>query len=624
MKAVMLMFDSLNRALLEPYGCTWTKTPHFKRLAEKATRFDNCYAGSLPCIPARRELHTGRYNFMHRSWGPLEPFDDSMPELLRKNGIYTHIITDHIHYFEDGGATYHNRYNSWEVIRGQEGDHWKVTPELLQNKAPVQNLEAVYFETTGNLHKHDAVNRIFFTDEEKTPLAQIFTTAMDFIDRNHGEDNWFLQIECFDPHEPFFTPEKYKALYPDGYKGPLFDWPPYHHVTENSTTVEHLRNSYAALLSMCDAWLGKFLDKMDAYKLWDDTMLIVNTDHGYLLGEHGWWSKIVMPCYDEIVHLPLFIHDPRYGKDRETRSALVQTIDLPATLLDYFNVDIPSNMQGKSLGQVIREDKPIRDYAFFGIHGAHVNITDGKYVYMKAPTNQENSPLFEYTLMPTHMRCLFTPENLRKASLAKPFGFTKECPILKIPKQSRFGNMDFSFLLSEDKHTPRRIDNNDLLNAANFGDKLFDIGNDPLEEEELNDIAAETRMANLLVQAMRENEAPPEQYERIGLPQDCPVTEDDIHKIHEKTVKEQLKIILPEYDWDRSAINTYKALLMFIPEAERDRAGHQIITSLTMAAEKQGEKKINYHMVNDTVALVIPERYRDMVSYFIGLAGRVT
>ena len=78
MKAVMLMFDSLNREMLEPYGCSRIRTPNFKRLARRSVRFDQCYAGSLPCMPARRELHTGRYNFLHRSWGPVEPFDDSM------------------------------------------------------------------------------------------------------------------------------------------------------------------------------------------------------------------------------------------------------------------------------------------------------------------------------------------------------------------------------------------------------------------------------------------------------------------------------------------------------------------------------------------------------------------
>ena len=125
MKAIMMMFDSLNRDFLSAYGCDWTKTPNFRRLAEKSVTFDNSYVGSLPCMPARRELHTGRYNFLHRSWGPIEPFDDSMPEILKKAGVYTQLISDHYHYWEDGGATYHHRYNSWEIVRGQEGDQWK-------------------------------------------------------------------------------------------------------------------------------------------------------------------------------------------------------------------------------------------------------------------------------------------------------------------------------------------------------------------------------------------------------------------------------------------------------------------------------------------------------------------
>ena len=84
MRAVMVMYDSLNRHMLEPYGCTETLTPNFTRLARRSAQFETCYAGSLPCMPARRELHTGRYNFLHHSWGPIEPYDDSMPEILKR------------------------------------------------------------------------------------------------------------------------------------------------------------------------------------------------------------------------------------------------------------------------------------------------------------------------------------------------------------------------------------------------------------------------------------------------------------------------------------------------------------------------------------------------------------
>jgi arylsulfatase A-like enzyme len=80
MKAIMVMFDSLNRHMLPPYGAERIHAPNFERLAENTVIFDRAYVGSRSCIPARRELHTGRYNFLHRSWGPIEPFDDSMPQ----------------------------------------------------------------------------------------------------------------------------------------------------------------------------------------------------------------------------------------------------------------------------------------------------------------------------------------------------------------------------------------------------------------------------------------------------------------------------------------------------------------------------------------------------------------
>ncbi len=131
MKAIMVMFDSLNRHLLPPYGCDWTHAPNFARLAARAVTFDRSYVCSMPCMPARRELHTARPNFLHRSWGPIEPFDDSVPEILQRAGVHTHLVSDHYHYWEDGGATYHTRYNTWEFYRGQEGDpgtDWSRNP----------------------------------------------------------------------------------------------------------------------------------------------------------------------------------------------------------------------------------------------------------------------------------------------------------------------------------------------------------------------------------------------------------------------------------------------------------------------------------------------------------------
>jgi arylsulfatase A-like enzyme len=492
MKAIMVMFDTLNRRMLPPYGCDWVHAPNFERLAQRTVTYDHAYVASMPCMPARRELHTGRYNFLHRSWGPLEPFDDSMPEILKNHGVYTHLTTDHQHYFEDGGATYHQRYNSWNFSRGQEGDFWKAEvadPEI----PPVAASRATGArDGINDSWRQDWINRKYMTSEEDQPQDKTFENGLDFIRTNHAEDNWFLQIETFDPHEPFFTLEKYKELYPHEYTGDHFDWPPYRMVDETDEEIEHVRYEYAALVSMCDAHLGKVLDLMDELELWDDTLLIVNTDHGFLLGEHDWWAKIAQPFYQEVAHVPLFIWDPRARVTGERRSGLVQMIDMPATLLEFFGVQLPPDMQGIPLRDSIAEDAPVREAALFGVHGGHVNVTDGKYVYMRAPAKPENSPLFEYTLMPTHMRHRFTVEELQDIELASPFTFTKGCRTMKIKGRA-------------------------WVDAYPFGTMLFDVEVDPGQETPLNDPEAEQKMIREMIELMKSNDCPLEQFERLGL-----------------------------------------------------------------------------------------------------------
>jgi len=496
MKAIMVMFDTLNRRFLPPYGNDWVHVPNFQRLAERTATFDNCYAGSMPCMPARREIHTGRHNFLHRGWGPLEPFDDSMPEMLKDNGIYTHLVTDHQHYWEDGGATYHNRYCSYEFFRGQEGDAWKghvADPEFAPNLKAMRNSN----------YRQDVINRQYLSEVDDHPQTQTFDAGLHFIRTNHDQDNWFVQIETFDPHEPFFSYEQHKKHYPHDYDGPDFDWPDYKQVLESRDQVDHLRYEYASLLSMCDESLGRVLDTMDDLELWDDTLLIVCTDHGFLLGEHGWWGKNVQPWYDETIHTPLFIWDPRSRVQGEHRGSLVQTIDFAPTLLDYFGVAPTPDMLGVPLAGTIATDRPVRECGLFGAFGGHVSVTDGRYVYMRAPKSAANTPLVEHTLMPTHMRGRFSPAELRTAELGEPFGFTKGVGVLK-------------------------VDGSAMTSPYAFGTLLFDLQNDPQQQNPLIDDQLELRMINRLVELMRVNEAPAEQFERLGLPRTGEVTDEHL------------------------------------------------------------------------------------------------
>lgn len=484
MKAIMVMFDSLNRHMLQSYGCDWTHTPNFLRLAQRSVQFNNCYVGSMPCMPARRELHTGRYNFLHRSWGPIEPFDDSVPEILHRQGIHTHLATDHYHYWQDGGATYHTRYKTHEFSRGQEGDAW-----IGQVADPVMPTNSV-----AGVNRQDMINRAHTLHEKDFPQAVTFAMGEKFIRRNADQDNWWLHIETFDPHEPYFVPEKYKELYDFDFGDLHYDWPRYRQVEQTPEQVQHVRHVNAALVSMCDANLGRVLDLMDELDLWKDTMLIVNTDHGFLLSEHDWWGKCRMPFWNEIAHTPLYIWDPRTHRAGASCDELVQTIDLPATLLGYFGKDRPADMQGADLADTIAGDKPVRQAGLFGLHGAHVNVTDGRYVYMRSPS-EENQPLYNYTLMPTHMTHIFNVDELQDIQLAEPFSFTKGCRTMKIasPTGDRW------------------------VNPASFGTLLHDLQTDPNQENPITDESVEKMMIEHLVREMKKSDSPPEQFERLGL-----------------------------------------------------------------------------------------------------------
>ncbi len=92
--------------------------------------------------------------------------------------------------------------------------------------------------------------------------------------------------------------------------------------------------------------------------------------------------------YEEIVHIPLFVHDPRRPQSAGARrSALTQTIDLAPTFLDLFGVAAPTEIQGHSLLPLIAAHRSVRQGALFGYFGGAINVTDGRYTYHRFPPN---------------------------------------------------------------------------------------------------------------------------------------------------------------------------------------------------------------------------------------------
>ncbi|MFV0337885.1 MAG: sulfatase [Chthoniobacterales bacterium] len=474
MKAIIVTFDSLNRCYLPPYGGGLASLPNFQRLAERTVTFDRSYVCSMPCMPARRDFHTGRPSYFLRNWGPLEPFDESFPELLKTVGVSTHLVTDHYHYFEDGGATYHSRYSTWQGFRGQEGDPWM---------GQVGEIE-IPKNINGKGSRKDWVNRQFIKDEKAFPQVQTFDAGLDFIERNHAEDSWMLHIETFDPHEPFVSPESSAAAEGDV----IFDWPAYAGVTESEGDVCKLRANYSSLLSLCDKQLGRVLDAMDRHGMWEDTMLIVWTDHGFLLGEHRLWAKNHPEMWEEISHTPFFVWDPRSGKCGERREALVQpALDLAPTLLSYFSQSVPESMTGCDLGETVCSDASVRDVALFSYHDMPLHITDGRYVSIRYA---EAGDYDIYTLMPTSMRQRWGAEELAGAQVVEELPFAKGFPVMKILRRGCV--------------------------FENTGPLLFDLKKDPAQLCPISDSEITSRLFKLAEAELRRCEAPREYFLRYG------------------------------------------------------------------------------------------------------------
>jgi len=502
MKTIFVLFDSLNRRSLSCYGGTAVATPGFERLAARSITFDNHYVGSLPCMPARRDMHTGRLSFLHRSWGPLEPFDNSFAEILHRGGVYSHLVSDHYHYWEDGGATYHNRYDTFEFVRGQERDPWKAMVEppwerFRQMYHPVQ-----YSDKRRHKFAQYMINREFIRDYADFPSVRCFDGGLEFLDTNRGAQDWLLHIETFDPHEPFHAPERFRAAHPTHYRGPVLDWPPYARVTEAPEECEELRANYCATVALCDHELGRLLDYMDTHEMWDDTALVVTTDHGFLLGEHDWWAKILMPCYNEVAHIPLFLHHPGLRDRAGTRcAALTQTIDVAPTLLALHGQPVPAECEGRSLMDTVLGQVAAREGLLYGVFGSAVNITDGRYTYFRYPRNLRGADLYQYTLMPAHMKELFSVAELADATLAPPFPFTKGVPLLKVPATPKspvfFG------------HGPGGQQDTNTV--------LYDLTRDPAQLGPIRDTDVEARLLGAMSRLMRANDAPAESYSRLGL-----------------------------------------------------------------------------------------------------------
>lgn len=485
---ILILLDSLNRHFLPIYGNTWVKAPNIDRLAERSVIFDQHYMCSAPCMPARHDIFTGWAEFLWRPWGPLEPWDNSMIKLLKQKGVTTQLITDHYHYFERGGENYHIDFDGWEFIRGHENDPWITEP------TPIP-------EHKGIITPRYARNMTRMKREEDFLSPRTFKSAINWLEDNYNKhEHFFLMVEEFDPHEPFHVPPPYDTMYDESWEGPLYFWEPYGLCLDDENSIKHIRAQYAGKITMTDRWLGYFLDKVDDFKLWDNTIIILMTDHGHYLGEHGLYGKPPSPCYQSFAHLPLLIHLPGDINAGKRVSALTSNVDIYATVLDAFGLKPVGFTCSNSLIPLAKgEVDKVRDFVLYGWFGEYVQYNDGKYSYLRAP-NRENSPLYVYSQRWSTAPWWELPPLDNKAEAGRWLPWTD------IILFRRSINLD---------ELTRLHGNLNLILEGNS--MLFNIEEDEEQKYPVKDETIEREYIKKLHDALIYWQAPNEQLERLGL-----------------------------------------------------------------------------------------------------------
>jgi arylsulfatase A-like enzyme len=346
---LVIVSDTFRRDHLGAYGNPRIRTPYLDDLARSSVVFENHLLSSFPTMPARADLLTGTFAYTFMGWGPLPMHLQTIPALLSEAGYLTMGIVDTPFYVRNGFG-YDRGFDDFVWVRGQGDD-----------TRPHERADA----------------RKMWRSEEDRMVARTMTEAERWLERHHDEQ-FFLYVDTWDPHEPWDAPEYYTSLYRSGYGGRQF-YPCYGRWEESGLTEEDVRlahTTYCGEVTMVDFWVGRLLAKLDVLGLRENTIVLFTSDHGFYFGEHGYFGKAEWvhepgasvtegsivpewlsrswlltvgwsPLYQELTRLPLIVRGP--GLEPGRRSALTTTPDIAPTILELAGMETPEEMRGESL-----------------------------------------------------------------------------------------------------------------------------------------------------------------------------------------------------------------------------------------------------------------------------------
>ncbi|HEX8986033.1 MAG TPA: sulfatase [Bryobacteraceae bacterium] len=347
---ILITLDTVRADHLSLYGYARPTTPSLEQLARDSVVYSDAISASDMTLSAHASIFTGLYPSHHgahttteRYWGtPLAPSLPSLPELLSQQGYRTSAIV----------ANYAYLAPAFGFGRGFERYDARMAVLFL---TPSRN---AYLRTRLRNFMTRFVPPAEFEREARS-AAEINRRVFATLDERHRDRRpFFLFINYMDAHWPYLPPAPYDVLYPG--KAKRFTGPKYYSLQSDLLTSDrkmtgaerdHLISQYDGALNYLDAELGKLVARLKQTGLYDNTLLVITSDHGEAMGNrsivgHG------LSVYQDEVHIPLLIKLPRGHKviPEGTRvRGPVSSVDLLPTVLDTLGLSSIAGLDGRSL-----------------------------------------------------------------------------------------------------------------------------------------------------------------------------------------------------------------------------------------------------------------------------------
>ena len=381
---LMIVCDDLNTHVTTS-GYKHIRTPAFDTLASAGMTFGRAYCQYPVCGPSRASFLHGLYP---QSTGVLDNRSDirqtrpgtvSLPQRFKEAGYWTASVGKVFH-----NATTEPGDTAWHEFLKFDNDEMPMVTPLRKafeaehgpiSEGKARRLWRQYYPTiaTQTRGQQPGYGPSGLKDEQHKDGKNARQIVSWLETEPHGDKPFFMVCGIQKPHVPFLAPDAYFAQYPRNklifFPAPTDFWD---HVpktamvkrfegfgfelgVENDALRREYMQAYHACVSFLDAQIGLVLAALKRTGHWDDTIVILTSDHGYQLGEHFMWGKVTL--FEVCNRVPLVMRVPGHTESGSSSQGLIELVDLYPTLAELCQVPAPEDLQGKSLVPMLRNPK---------------------------------------------------------------------------------------------------------------------------------------------------------------------------------------------------------------------------------------------------------------------------